>query len=59
MATDETQTYTTQTENRDGDKVNGEYSYADANGALVTVKYWTYLNKVLFTFFNVCLSILD
>ena len=39
MATDETQTYITQTENRDGDKVNGEYSYVDANGALVTVKY--------------------
>jgi len=39
VATDETQTYITQTENRDGDKVNGEYSYVDANGALVTVKY--------------------
>jgi len=39
VATDETQTYITQTENKDGDKVNGEYSYVDANGALVTVKY--------------------
>ena len=39
MATDETQTYITKTENRDGDKVNGKYSYVDANGALVTVKY--------------------
>lgn len=27
------------TEERDGDQVTGEYSYVDANGDLVTVKY--------------------
>jgi len=39
VASDEKQTYISQTENRDNDQVNGEYSYVDANGSLVTVKY--------------------
>jgi len=39
VASDEKQTYISQTENRDGANVNGEYSYVDANGSLVTVKY--------------------
>jgi len=39
VASDEKQTYISQTENRDGDSVNGEYSFVDANGSLVTVKY--------------------
>merc|ERR1712110_182912 len=41
VASDEKQTYIQQTENRDGANVNGEYSYVDANGSLVTVKYTT------------------
>jgi len=39
VANDEKQTYIAQEESRDGDQVNGQYSYVDANGALVTVKY--------------------
>jgi len=39
VANDEKQTYIAQEESRNGDEVNGQYSYVDANGALVTVKY--------------------
>jgi len=39
VANDEKQTYIAQEESRDGDQVNGQYSFVDANGALVTVKY--------------------
>ncbi|CAB4054359.1 unnamed protein product [Lepeophtheirus salmonis] len=39
VASDETQTYMTQQETRDGDFVTGQYTYVDANGALVTVTY--------------------
>jgi len=39
VANDEKQTYITQEESRDGDEVQGSYSYVDANGSLVTVKY--------------------
>ena len=39
VADDEEQTYLAHNENRDGDSVTGQYSYVDANGALVTVVY--------------------
>jgi len=39
VSNDKEQTYIAQTESRDGDAVNGEYSYVDANGALITVRY--------------------
>merc|ERR1712226_673656 len=39
VANDENQTYITQEESRDGDNVQGTYSFVDANGSLVTVKY--------------------
>jgi len=39
VADDESQTYITQQENRDGDAVTGTYSYVDPSGALVTVNY--------------------
>nr|ACO12720.1 Cuticle protein 7 [Lepeophtheirus salmonis] len=39
VASDETQTYMTQEESRDGDFVTGQYTYVDANGSLVTVTY--------------------
>ncbi len=39
MADDDEQTYLAHNENRDGDQVTGQYSYVDANGALVTVTY--------------------
>ena len=39
VANDDEQTYIAHTENRDGAQVNGEYSYVDPNGALVTVRY--------------------
>jgi len=39
VANDEKQTYIAQEESREGDQVDGQYSYVDANGALVTVKY--------------------
>jgi hypothetical protein len=39
VADDDQQTYMAKTEERDGDQVTGEYSYVDANGDLVTVKY--------------------
>merc|ERR1712226_1308758 len=38
VANDEKQTYITQEESRDGDNVQGTYSFVDANGSLVTVK---------------------
>lgn len=39
VANDEKQTYITQEESRDGENVQGTYSFVDANGSLVTVKY--------------------
>ena len=39
VADDKEQTYLAHNENRDGDQVTGQYSYVDANGALVTVVY--------------------
>merc|ERR1712142_944240 len=39
VADDDSQTYITQQENRDGDAVTGTYSYVDPSGALVTVNY--------------------
>ncbi|CAB4054360.1 unnamed protein product [Lepeophtheirus salmonis] len=39
VASEDTQTYITQQESRDGDFVTGAYTYVDANGALVTVNY--------------------
>ena len=39
VANDDKQTYIAQEESRNGDQVDGQYSYVDANGALVTVKY--------------------
>ena len=39
VADDDEQTYLAHNENRDGDQVTGQYSYVDANGALVTVTY--------------------
>lgn len=39
VADDDEQTYLAHTESRDNDEVTGQYSYVDANGALVTVTY--------------------
>jgi len=39
VADDDSQTYITQQENRDGDAVTGTYSYVDPSGTLVTVNY--------------------
>ena len=39
MSDDYEQTYLAQDENRDGDEVNGQYSFVDPNGSLITVKY--------------------
>lgn len=39
VADDEAQTYIAKQEARDGADVTGEYSYVDANGALITVRY--------------------
>jgi len=39
VAADDQQTYISHTESRDGPQVDGEYSYVDPNGALVTVTY--------------------
>lgn len=39
VADDEEQTYLAHSETRDNDEVTGQYSYVDANGALVTVTY--------------------
>merc|ERR1711978_755730 len=39
VADQERQTYIAQTESRDGALVQGEYSYVDPNGSLITVQY--------------------
>merc|ERR1712045_290510 len=39
VADQERQTYIAQTESRDGTLVQGEYSYVDPNGSLITVQY--------------------
>jgi len=39
VANDNTQTYITQKENRDGLEVTGSYSYVDPTGAIITVNY--------------------
>ena len=39
VADDDSQTYLAHNEERDNDLVTGQYSYVDANGALVTVVY--------------------
>eukprot|EP00091_Calanus_sinicus_P002523 TRINITY_DN1257_c0_g1_i2.p1 TRINITY_DN1257_c0_g1~~TRINITY_DN1257_c0_g1_i2.p1 ORF type:complete len:118 (-),score=36.47 TRINITY_DN1257_c0_g1_i2:114-467(-) len=39
LANDNTQTYITQAEERDGLEVKGTYSYVDPTGAIVTVNY--------------------
>ena len=39
VSDDYEQTYLAQDENRDGDEVNGQYSFVDPNGSLITVKY--------------------
>jgi len=39
VSNDKEQTYIAQTESRDEDAVNGEYSYVDPLGNLITVKY--------------------
>merc|ERR1712241_1602380 len=39
VADQERQTYIAQTESRDGSLVQGEYSYVDPNGSLITVQY--------------------
>ena len=39
VADDEAQTYIAKNENRDGDHVNGQYSYVDPLGSLVVVRY--------------------
>merc|ERR1711935_1316714 len=39
VADDGEQTYISQEEAREGDKLSGTYSYVDADGALVTVNY--------------------
>ena len=39
MANEEAQTFISKTENRDGDAVDGEYSYVDPLGHLITVVY--------------------
>merc|ERR1712168_1051287 len=39
VANEDAQTYIAQQESRDGDAVSGQYSYVDALGNLVTVKY--------------------
>ena len=39
VSNDEEQTYITHTESRDGDQVNGEYSYVDPLGSLIIVRY--------------------
>ena len=39
IASDQTQTYISQQERRDGSQVTGSYSYVDPTGAIVTVNY--------------------
>ena len=39
MANDEKQTYIAKQETRDGAEVEGEYSYVDPKGTLITVRY--------------------
>ena len=39
IASDQTQTYISQQERRDGNQVSGTYSYVDPTGAIVTVNY--------------------
>ena len=39
IASDQTQTYISQQERRDGTQVSGVYSYVDPTGAIVTVNY--------------------
>ena len=39
IASDQTQTYISQQERRDGNQVSGSYSYVDPTGAIVTVNY--------------------
>merc|ERR1719192_3336964 len=39
IASDQTQTYISQQERRDGTQVTGSYSYVDPTGAIVTVNY--------------------
>merc|ERR1711862_987469 len=39
VAAKEEDTYISQNEQRDGDNVQGSYSYVDPNGALITVNY--------------------
>jgi len=39
VADDKEQTYISRNEERDGDNLEGTYSYVDANGALITVNY--------------------
>jgi len=39
ISNDKAQTYIAKTETRDGANVQGEYSFVDANGSLITVKY--------------------